>query len=56
MQGDLDQYLELNNTKRPHRGRKMNGRTPFTVFPAGIPKARKAALSNPRPKEEKQAA
>jgi transposase InsO family protein len=31
MQTDLDEYLELYNTKRPHRGRKMNGKTPFYV-------------------------
>jgi hypothetical protein len=26
------------NTKRPHQGRGMNGRTPITVFKAGLPK------------------
>ena len=25
------------NTKQPHRGRNMNGRTPYAVFKAGIP-------------------
>jgi len=34
----------------------MNGRTPFTFFTAGTPKALKAASSNPTPKEEQQAA
>ena len=56
MQADLDEYLELYNSKRPHRGRKMNGRTPFTVFKAGIPKALKAASAHPRPKEDPKAA
>jgi transposase InsO family protein len=56
MQADLDQYLEVYNGKRPHRGRKMNGRTPFTVFMAGIPKALKAASANPRSKEDQHAA
>ena len=55
MQADLDQYLELYNTKRPHRGRKMNGKTPLTVFKAGIPKALKAA-ANPSSKEDQKAA
>ena len=55
MQTDLDAYLEVYNTKRPHRGRKMNGRTPYTVFKAGIPKARKAAATTST-KEEKKAA
>ena len=56
MQTDLHEYLELYNSKRPHRGRKMNGRTPFTVFKAEIPKALKAAAANPSPKEDQQAA
>lgn len=56
MQADLDQYLESYNAKRPHRGRNMNGRTPYTVFKAGIPKALKAASSTPAKKENKKAA
>ena len=55
MQTDLDAYLEVYNTKRPHRGRKMNGRTPYTVFKAGVPKARKAAATTST-KEDKKAA
>jgi len=51
---DLDAYIEVYNTKRPHRGRKMNGRAPYTVFKAGIPKARKAASATPA--KEKNAA
>ena len=56
MQADLDAYLEVHNTKRPHRGRKMNGRTPFTVFQASIPKALKAAPSNSNLTEDPKAA
>ena len=56
MQVDLDLYLESYNTDRPHRGRKMNGRTPYAVFQAGIPKALKAPPSTPHPEEDSQAA
>jgi transposase InsO family protein len=38
MQKVLDDYLVTYNTKRPHQGRGMNGRTPITVFTAGLPK------------------
>jgi transposase InsO family protein len=38
MQKVLDEYLVAYNTKRPHQGRGMNGRTPITVFKAGLPK------------------
>ena len=34
---DLEGYLETYNTRRPHRGRGMEGRTPYQVFKAGIP-------------------
>jgi hypothetical protein len=34
----LDQYLVEYNTKRPHQGRGMNGRTPITAFIDGIRK------------------
>jgi transposase InsO family protein len=37
MQKDLDAYLEIYNTKRPHQGIGMNGRTPATVFRKGLP-------------------
>jgi transposase InsO family protein len=43
MQQDLEAYLEIYNTKRPHRGRKMEGRTPYQVFKAGLKEAKKAA-------------
>jgi transposase InsO family protein len=39
MQVVLDTYLIVYNTKRPHQGRGMNGRTPETVFRAGLPGA-----------------
>ena len=32
MQAVLDEYLEGYNTKRPHQGRGMNGRTPIRAF------------------------
>ena len=35
----LDAYLVAYNTKRPHQGRGMNGRTPIKAFKDGIPKA-----------------
>ena len=38
MQDDLDAYLETYNTKRPHQGRNMKGRTPNTVFIDGLAK------------------
>jgi hypothetical protein len=34
----LDDYLEGYNTKRPHQGRGMNGRTPIRAFTEGMPK------------------
>ena len=40
MQKDLDVYLETYNRRRPHRGRGMEGRTPYAVFKAGIPRKR----------------
>ena len=38
MQSVLDQYLVEYNTKRPHQGRGMNGRTPTTALIDGIRK------------------
>ena len=38
MQKDLDKYLVTYNTKRPHQGRGMNGKTPLAVFKSGIKK------------------
>ena len=39
MQVVLDACLVSYNTKRPHQGRGMNGRTPAKAFRDGIPKA-----------------
>jgi transposase InsO family protein len=36
MQADLDVFMETYNTRRPHRGRGMNGRTPERAFEDGI--------------------
>jgi transposase InsO family protein len=36
MQKDLDKYLVIYNTKRPHQGRNMRGRTPFKAFMDGL--------------------
>ena len=48
MQEDLDIFLASYNTKRPHQGRGMNGRTPMTVFKAGKPtKAMKQDANRP---------
>jgi transposase InsO family protein len=38
MQVVLDEYLVGYNTKRPHQGRGMNGRTPLVAFREGLPK------------------
>ena len=38
MQAVFDEYLECYNTKRPHQGRGMNGRTPIRAFTEGMPK------------------
>jgi transposase InsO family protein len=40
MQGALDAWLVGYNTKRPHRGRGVNGRTPHQAFIGGLPKER----------------
>jgi transposase InsO family protein len=50
MQKVLDDYLVTYNTKRPHQGRGMNGRTPITVFKAGLPKPKP---EKPTEKKEK---
>ena len=36
MQKDLDGWLETYNTKRPHQGRGMDGRTPYQAFLDGL--------------------
>ena len=46
MQADLDAYLVIYNSQRPHQGRNMNGRTPLTVFKEGL-KLVPAKIENP---------
>lgn len=41
MQKDLEDYLVVYNTKRPHQGRNMKGMTPYAVFKKGLPKTPK---------------
>ena len=43
MQKDLDEYLQHYNTKRPHQGRLMKGRTPYQAFVDGMPQPEKPA-------------
>ncbi len=38
MQADLDAYLVRHNSRRPHEGHNMKGRTPAQAFPDGLPK------------------
>jgi transposase InsO family protein len=49
MQTDLDVYLATYNTRRPHQGRAMNGRTPQKAFTEGLPKKENAKMK-PTPK------
>lgn len=51
MQQDLEVYLAHYNTKRPHRGRLMKGRTPDQAFLDGLPDP-----STDEPQEESMAA
>jgi hypothetical protein len=39
MQADLDKYLVGYNTKRPHQGRCINGRTALAAFREGLPRS-----------------
>jgi transposase InsO family protein len=43
MQADLDRYLEHYNTKRPHQGYNMNGRTPLQAFLDELKEGKKVA-------------
>jgi hypothetical protein len=38
IQAVLDDYIDGYNTKRPHQGRGINGRTPIITFPEELPK------------------
>ena len=57
MQAVLDAYLLAYNTKRPHPGRGMKGRTPITAFGEGPPRRAKkdmpAAASSTKLRKEK---
>jgi len=44
MQADLDAYLAVYNTKRPHQGRGMKGRTPQKALTDGLPKKENAKM------------
>ena len=54
MQAVLDKYLVAYNRKRPHQGRRMNGRTPWQAFQEGLPRAVKTNRKAQR--EERKAA
>ena len=61
MQVVLDEYLVHYNTKRPHQGRNMNGRTPLQAFKDGMPKPEpkspdKKEKTKPKNQTQKQAA
>ena len=56
MQKDLEGYLVSYNTKRPHQGRGMKGRTPYQVFKERLPKKTKKTATQPPAKEVKKAA
>jgi hypothetical protein len=47
MQTVLDAYLVGYNTKRPHQGRGMNGRTPAKAFVQGIRKQARKEVEHP---------
>jgi len=53
MQGVLDDYLAAYNTRRPHQGRGMNGRTPAQAFINGLPKPASQQEVTARPKQPK---
>lgn len=42
MQKPLNTYLQHHNNEQPHKGRSMNGRTPYAVFLEGLVKGQKA--------------
>jgi len=47
MQVVLDDYLVGYNTRRPHQGRGMNGRTPLQAFTQGLPNGPKTEVTKP---------
>jgi hypothetical protein len=46
MQADLDDYFRYYNHERPHQGRNMNGRTPYTAFIESLPKDEESDTEN----------
>jgi hypothetical protein len=52
MQKVLDDYLIAYNTRRPHQGRGMNGRTPIQAFIDGLPKPQNEEVTA-KPKQPK---
>lgn len=52
MQAVLDEYLAAYNTRRPHQGRGMNGRTPVQAFIDGLPKTQTQEVTA-KPKQPK---
>ena len=57
MQVVLNKYLVHYNTKRPHQGRNMNGRTPLQAFHDGLPKPEpKSQQKKEKVEAKKQAA
>lgn len=54
MQKDLDAFIVVYNTRRPHQGRGMNGRTPAKAFTDGLPA--KDTATPKRKEDQKQKA
>ena len=54
MQLVLNKYFVAYNRKRPHQGRRMNGRTPWQAFQDGLPSAKANTKTN-EPQERKAA-
>ena len=53
MQAVLDAFLLAYNTKRPHQGRGMKGRTPIVAFGDGLPGRAKQDTPAPAPSTKK---
>ena len=54
MQAAWNKYVVAYNRKRPHPGRRMNGRTPWQTFQKGLP--RDPTTNRRAEKEERKAA
>ena len=48
IQKDLDAHLPFYNTKGPHQGRDMNGRTPLQAFTDGLKKMNSVYENGPK--------